>query len=280
MRQLRRRVVPKRLRSTIFLACHVSPFAGHSGLTRTLYRLQTRFWWPGMVRDATLAVKGCLHCNLGNATSHENQTLLQSLTSSSPFQVVYFDVWSPGDLPDKHGNIKVLTMMDCLTGFVIIAFLRFELNSLVVAQAIMERLVCTVGLPFRVVVDSGTEFAGLLSSVFQILKIPKEVASPENHRRIRNERFHRLLNKVQAVNTADFGNFFLWLQGTVFATYAWNATPSDGTNIPRSVAAIGREFPFPIEVSLHQSSPSEGTSDSQEALKHTEAILPFLERQR
>ena len=103
------------------------------------------------------------------------------------------DVWSPGNLPDKHGNTKVLTMMDCLTGFVIIAFLRFELNALIVTQVIMERVVCTVGLPFHVVVDSGTEFAGILTSVLQTLKIPKETASPENHCHICNERFHHLL---------------------------------------------------------------------------------------
>ena len=147
IRQLRRRVVPKQLRPLVFLACHSSPFAGHSGITRTLYRLQTRFWWPGMVRDATEGVRGCLHCNLGNTTNHETQTQINTNTSSSPFATVYMDVWSPGDLPDKHGNTKVLTMMDCLTGFVIIAFLRFKVNALIVTQAIMESLVCTVGLP-------------------------------------------------------------------------------------------------------------------------------------
>ena len=280
IRQLKRRVVPKSLRSRVFLACHTSPFAGHSSLTRTLYRLQTRFWWPNMIRDVTIAVKGCLHCSLSNTTSHENQTLLTSITSESPFATVYLDIWSPGDLTDKHGNTKVLTMMDCLTGFVIIAFIRFELNALAIAQAIMERLIGTVGLPHKIVVDSGTEFAGILSQVLEILKIPKEVASPENHRRIRNERFHRLLNKVQTVNTADFGNFFLWLQAAIFAAYAWNSTPTDGTDVPRSVAAIGREFPFPIDISMNQPSPNSGTNDSQQTLDHTEAILPFLKHQR
>ena len=185
-----------------------------------------------MVRNATKGVQGCLHCNLGNTTNHETQTKIHTNTSSSPFATVYMDVWSPGNLPDKHGNTKVLTMMDCLTGFVIIAFLWFKVNALIVTQAIMESLVCTVGLPLHVVVDLGTEFAGVLTSVLQTLKIPKETASPENHRCIRNERFHRLLNKVQTVNTADFSNYFLWLQGVVFATYAWNATPADGTDIP------------------------------------------------
>ena len=84
MRQLRQRVAPTKLRQLVFIACHTSPFAGHSGLTRTLYRLQTRFWWPGMVKDATEGVKGCLHCNLTNTNSHENQVLLNSQTRQRP----------------------------------------------------------------------------------------------------------------------------------------------------------------------------------------------------
>ena len=130
----------------------------------------------------------------------------------------------------------------------------------------------------HIVVDKGNEFAGILSRVLDILHIPKEMASPENHRRIRNERFHRVLNKAQAINTADFDDFFLWYEGVLFATYAWNAAPSDGTNIPRSLAAIGREFPFPIDLRLSNQSANTGTSDSQHTLDHSEAILPFLLR--
>ena len=227
-----------------------------------------------------MAVRGCLHCNLSNATNHEHQTLIQSITNGSPFHTVYLDTWSPGDLPDKFGHVKILTIMDCLTGFVILAFLRFEATAQVVAQALMTHLICPFGLPYHIVVDSGPEFKDILPSVLQLLKIPMEVASPENHRRIRNERFHRLLNAIQTVNTADFGNFFLWMQAAIFAAYGWNAAPVDGTDIPRSVAAIGREFPFPIDVSMHHPTPNDGTADSQEALEHAEALLPFLARQR
>jgi hypothetical protein len=52
LRQLRTKVVPSSLRRVVIPACYSSPFAGHSGITRTLFRVQTRFWWPGVVRDA------------------------------------------------------------------------------------------------------------------------------------------------------------------------------------------------------------------------------------
>ena len=106
-----------------------------------------------MVKDATEGVKGCLHCNLTNTTSHENQVLLNSQTSQTPFATIYLDLWSPGDIVDKQGNTKVLTAMDCLTWFVMVAFLQSEVTALTVAQTFMEQFVGTVGLPLHVVLD-------------------------------------------------------------------------------------------------------------------------------
>ena len=38
--------------------------------------------------------------------------------------------------------------------------------------------------------------------------------------------------------------------GTARSQYAWNSAPIDDTDIPRCVAAIGREFRFPLYVEL------------------------------
>jgi hypothetical protein len=67
------------------------PFASHSGITRTRFRVQTRFWWPGVVRDVTDGVRGCAHCNLANATSHE-QNRCYMLSCDVPFDVLYLDI--------------------------------------------------------------------------------------------------------------------------------------------------------------------------------------------
>jgi hypothetical protein len=49
IRQLRRKVVPAKLRQTIFVAFHATPMAGHVGLYKTYWRiLVARFWWPGI----------------------------------------------------------------------------------------------------------------------------------------------------------------------------------------------------------------------------------------
>jgi hypothetical protein len=84
-RSLQLRVVPESLQRTVFAACHVPPFAGHSGRNRTMYQLQSRFWWPSMTRNVATGVSACGHCMLGNNTLHEYHAILQNQASNEPF---------------------------------------------------------------------------------------------------------------------------------------------------------------------------------------------------
>ena len=41
----------------------------------------------------------------------------QTIESDNPFDVVFLDFWEPGDIPDQDGYRKILTCLDCMTGF-------------------------------------------------------------------------------------------------------------------------------------------------------------------
>ena len=43
--------------------------------------------------------------------------------------------------------------------------------------------------------------------------------------------FRRYFKKVQNINSEDNISLHQWLQGVLFALYAWNEVPVDGTNI-------------------------------------------------
>jgi hypothetical protein len=282
VRQPKVRVVPLKLRRIVIAACHSSPFGGHSGITRTLYRVQTRYWWPGMFRDIHDGIRGCAHCNLANAASHESQLLLNTLACDEPFDVIHLDIWSPGDISDKDGNIKVLTFLEAMAGFAMAAFLQGEINAHKVANAVVSTLFITVGLPRLIVVDADSiSFAGVFVQLFQLLQVPVYTVSRENHKAILNERFHRYFNKVQRINSADMNELLKWKQGVCFSLYGWNAAPIDGTDIARSVVAVGRDFPlFPIDLSASNPVPRWSKSMSQQAIDHYEAASPLLYKQR
>ena len=278
IRQLRTRVVPPNLRRTVIVACHASPMAGHSGVHRTTYRVTTRFWWPYVARDITNGVLGCATCRLANHNSHEAQMHLYAFACDEPFSVIFLDMWKPGDVPEKDGTREVLTMLDGMTGFAAGAFLGKPITAEVLADITFSQFFCVFGLPRLIVVDADSKFRGIFTTTFQNLGIHIEVVASENHKAVRNERFHRYLNRVQRINTADTGSFFQWKQGVMFALYGWNAGPIDGTDIPRSVGAIGREFPFPIDI---QNRPDVVNGfEGGNAADHHDAIHPLIAKQR
>ena len=274
-RQLRTKVVPPSLRRTVVAACHVSPMAGHSGIQRTQYRLATRFWWPTLNRETRLAVSGCAHCRLANIASHEAQMQLHSLSCDVPFDIMFLDIWSPGDIAEANGASKILTGMCCMTGFANGGSLQKPITAESVSLVAFSQMFIPNGLPRLIFVDQEGVFKGVFMELFGLLGIPVEAVAPENHKAIRCERFHRYLNKVQTINTADKQSFHQWHQGVMFALYAWNAGPIDGTDIPRSVAAIGREFPFPIDLT-NGATPRDGISEGQSAMDHCDAASPLL----
>ncbi len=278
-RQLKVKVVPKKLQHVVMAACHTSPFAGHSGIQRTTHRVIARFWWPSVRRDIENLVRACLYCRFGNNTSHETMEILHELESTNPWDAVFLDFWDPGDIPDcTKGDQKLLTYCDELTGACIPQFLGKGITTQRLLQAAFQ-VFLQVGIPHVIYVDADNKFAGFFKQVFTQMLIPVVAVSRENHKAVRNERFHRYLNKVETINTADTGSLHKWVQGVFFAIYAWNADAVDGTDIPRCIPAFGREFPFPIDIKPLTSA-EQSTVGGQQLLEYMNSTFPFMLKQR
>jgi hypothetical protein len=169
--------------------------------------------------------------------------LLQSFVCDEPFSVIFLDIWQPGEVTEKDGSFAVLTMLEGMCSFAATAFLPQSITSETLADATFSTFFAHFGMPRLIVVDADSKFCGMFKVLFENLGIPVEAVSKGNHKAVRNERFHRYLNKVETINTADTDSYVQWKQGVVFAVYGWNAGPIDSTNIPRSVGAMGTEFP-------------------------------------
>ena len=65
------------------------------------------------------------------------------------------------------------------------------------------------------------------------------------------ERFFRYLNKAVAIAANDRNTNQVFIETSHCAAYAWNSSCIDGTDIVRSVVAVGREFKFPLDITLH-----------------------------
>ena len=280
LRQIRTKVVPRTLRQKVFAALHPSPMAGHSGYEKTYWRIAARHWWPSMATDIRKLCLACAMCRVVNQTSHEAQQIMRTIFSDVPFDVVVMDIWKPGRFASKkRGKTGALTCLDIMTAFAGAEFIETE-TALEAALKAFQAFFVTRGLPKLVIFDQGGSFAGFILRLCEILNISTYAVTKENHRAILCERFHRFLNKIERIHAAECQTFEDWIMGVLFAMYAWNSAPVDGTDVIRSVAAIGRDFPFPIDLNEEQVVPRDHFNTAETALEHLSVAFPMLKRQQ
>ena len=112
------------------------------------------------------------------------------------------DVWYPGTTTDENGNTHVLNCMCDLTQFFILCPIKNTLAA-TIAKVFMEQVVLTFGVCAIIVVDDGSEFKGIMTSVAKILRIDTWTLFRGNHKGNSVERFHRFLNKTQTISGND-----------------------------------------------------------------------------
>jgi hypothetical protein len=136
-----------------------------------------------------------------------------------------------------------------LTGFVVsITTSSVEAEDL--ARQFMQDVLLKIGLCGLIVVDADSKFLGAFEAMCKLLGLRLHAAARSNHKAILVERFFRSLNKAVTIASNDRGTNDVFVEAVHCFTYAWNASVIDGTDIVRSVAALGREFKFPLDLDL------------------------------
>ena len=235
-----------------------------------------------MSRDIRKAVLECAHCRVANAASHEAQQIIGALSMDEPFDVISMDIWYPGSTKTNTTTTKnqtaILTCLDNLTGFANLAF-SSQVSSEMIARLAFSHFFVPNGLPKLVIVDGGSEMKGVLIAMCEQIGIPYYQAPPEAHNSILCERFHRYLNKVEKIGAADAESYEKWAMNALFAAYAWNGSPVDGTDIIRSFAAKARTFHFPLDIQIDNEVariPEQGEA----TIQHVETMFPLWYRQK
>ncbi|XP_037298663.1 uncharacterized protein LOC119190566 [Manduca sexta] len=104
-------VVPIGQRPKILFEYHDAPTAGHLGVERTLQRIASRYYWPGMRASVTDYVKQCTSCQRYKVDARKPAGLVQSPAAAQRFEVVAVDLFGP--LPvTKSGNRWILIAED------------------------------------------------------------------------------------------------------------------------------------------------------------------------
>ena len=96
---------------------HDVPMGGHLGSKKTLDRLLSRFYWPGIIHDVSQHCKSCEACQKSSGRKSGKHAHLVSLPIiEEPFQRIAMDIVGPL-IRSKSGNKFILVICDYSTRY-------------------------------------------------------------------------------------------------------------------------------------------------------------------
>ncbi|XP_072443753.1 gypsy retrotransposon integrase-like protein 1 isoform X3 [Chiloscyllium punctatum] len=109
-------VADREKRRQIFLECHFSDIGCHLGQKKTVHRIQSRYYWLGIVKDVVDWIKMCETCQHAEHYKNVNRKF-PPLKVTRPWEILSFNLIGP--FPETTcGNTYVLMVSDYFTKWV------------------------------------------------------------------------------------------------------------------------------------------------------------------
>ena len=148
-------VVPHSERRDMIRRFHDSLFTGHLGVSRTVFRLQSRVYWPGLRQDVRTYLASCTVC-LARKYPCPQRAPMGHVAVGHQWDRVAMDLLDLS-VTSAKGNRYVLVMVDCSSRWTEACPLP-DKTALSVADAFFQQVVCRFGMPSVIHSDQGREF--------------------------------------------------------------------------------------------------------------------------
>ena len=243
---------------SILQQLHDAPSGSHLGVTKTLNKISSRFYWPGQRQDMENWCKSCQLCAARKSPARKRKAKLQTELSSHPFQRVAMDILGP--LPQSvRGSKYILVIGDYFTKWME-SFAIPNMEAVTVAEAFVFQFVSRFGVPDFLHTDQGRNFeSALLKAVCSLLGVSKTRTSPYHPQSDGLiERFNRtLLSLLSMATRQDEQNWDLHLP---LVMLAYRTSVQESTGCTPFELVLGREARLPVDVMYGlppQTSPTE-----------------------
>ncbi|GAU41241.1 hypothetical protein TSUD_97760 [Trifolium subterraneum] len=136
---------------------HTPPIGGHAGITRTLARIKSQFYWPDMKQYIVEYVQKCVVCQQAKTTNTSPAGLLQPLPiPSQVWEDIAMDFIT--GLPLSSGYTTIMVVVDRLTKYAHFIPMRSDYSSKSVVEAFMHNIVKLHSMPKSIVSDRDKVF--------------------------------------------------------------------------------------------------------------------------
>ena len=226
---------------------HDSLFAGHLGITRTIFRLLDRVYWPGLRRDVKTYITSCTIC-LARKSPCPRGAQMGHVVVGHRWERVAMDLLDMS-FTTTWENRYVLVMVDCFSRWTEACPLP-DKTAHSVADAFFNQVVCRFGMPSAIHSDQGREFENKIMQELCILcgshKTRTTPYHPESDGMV--ERFNRTLLMMLAMFAGKNRDDWDDLLPAVMMAYRSSVHESTGFSPYRLM--FGEEFTLPMDIGL------------------------------
>ncbi|XP_067944465.1 uncharacterized protein [Watersipora subatra] len=240
-------MVPQCLRSKVLQLAHDGPLAGHLGVKKTINRIQTQFYWPGMHGDTTRFCKSCDICQRTIKKGNISRSKLVPMPLiDTPFKRVAVDLVGPIIPASESGHRYILTLVDYTTRYPEAIPLK-NISTEAVAEALLD-MFSRLGIPEEILSDMGRQFTSdLMKEVSRLLQVQQLTTTPY-HPMCNGlvERFNGTLKTMLKRLCAN--NPKQWNQFINAALFAYREVPQEATGFSPFELLYGRTVKGPMSI--------------------------------
>lgn len=171
-------VLPQGRRNQCLRLAHEALIGGHMGVQKTMDRILSKFYWPGMHNDVSRFCKSCDICQRTIQKGRISKVPLDQMPMVDvPFKRIAVDLIGPIYPVSENGNRYILTVVDYATRYPeAIALPSIETTR--VAEALLD-IYSRVGFPEEVLSDLGTQFtSSMMKEVSRLISVTQLNTSP------------------------------------------------------------------------------------------------------
>jgi len=243
-------IVPESLRDQVLVTAHSSILGAHMGYTKTLEKVQSCFYWPGITTDIKRYCQSCHICQITCSKGAVRKAPMQiSKLSDYPFQNIAIDLVGELIPASKRGHKYILTIICLATRYpYAVPLKKIDENSVWNA---MESFFMNLGYPDSLLSDNGSQFTSkLFEERLRALNI-KHIRSTPYHAMSNGciERFHSSLKKcLKRLCDEKTSDWDLYIAPCLMAI---RETPNSSTGFSPNELVFGRTLKGSLQILKH-----------------------------
>ncbi|XP_063050413.1 gypsy retrotransposon integrase-like protein 1 [Engraulis encrasicolus] len=110
-------VIEAERKRQIFLDCHFNDIGHHLGQKKTVHRIQSKYYWLGIVKDVVDWIKDCETCQ--HTERNKNMTrIIRPIKVDGPWEVIAVEILGPYPETVPTGNTHVVVITDYFSKWV------------------------------------------------------------------------------------------------------------------------------------------------------------------